>query len=181
MAVSVASLSATQETTSVKVEDSTAVNGSKLTLNGAGTRCDGPFKVYVTGLDTGRQASTLDEVVNQPGPKRLRPTLVREIDVGGLGKLLYRGVEDNVGKSEISKLIPGLIKMGDLFSTHKKLLPGDTFTIDWVPGVGTTITVQGKVDGEVFKEPEFFKALMAIWLWTVPADFRLKDALLATK
>ena len=75
MAVSVASLSATQETTSVKVEDSTAVNGSKLTLNGAGTRCDGPFKVYVTGLDTGRQASTLDEVVNQPGPQAPAPYL----------------------------------------------------------------------------------------------------------
>lgn len=181
VAFSMASWSATQEITGVKVEDSATVKGSKLLLNGAGTRYKGPFKVYVAGLYTGKQASTLDEVVNQPGPKRLHATMVREIDAGELGKLLYRGVEDNVGKSEISKLIPGLIKMGDLFSIHKKLVPGDTFTIDWVPGVGTTITVKGKVDGEIFKEPEFFKALMAIWLGPVPADFRLKDALLAIK
>ena len=107
--------------------------------------------------------------------------MVREIDAGELGKLLYRGVEDNMGKAEMSKLIPGLIKMGDLFSVHKKLVPGDTFTIDWIPGVGTTVTVKGKVDAEVFKEPEFFRALMAIWLGHAPADFKLKDALLAVK
>ena len=178
---STAAWSATQEITGVKVEDSATVKGSKLPLNGAGTRYKGPFKVYVAGLYTGKQASTLDEVINQPGPKRLHATMVREIDAGELGKLLYRGVEDNTGKAEMSKLIPGLLKMGDLFSVHKKLLPGDTFTIDWVPGVGTTINVKGKVDGEVFKEPEFFKALMAIWLGPVPADFKLKDALLAVK
>ena len=180
-AFSMASWSATQEITGVKVEDAASVNGTNLPLNGAGTRYKGPFKVYVAGLYTGKKAGTLDEVINQPGPKRLHATMVREIDAGELGKLLYRGVEDNTGKAEMSKLIPGLLKMGDLFSAHKKLVPEDTFTIDWVPGVGTTINVKGKVDNEVFKEPEFFKALMAIWLGPVPADFKLKDALLSVK
>jgi hypothetical protein len=107
--------------------------------------------------------------------------MLREIDASELGKLLYRGVEDNMGKSEMSKLVPGLLKMSELFSIHKKLAPGDTFTIDWVPGVGTSVSVRGKVDGEIFKEPEFFKALMSIWLGPVPADYKLKDALLNLK
>ena len=32
--------------------------------------------------------------------------------------------------------------------------------------------------GEPFKEPEFFNALLGIWLGNAPADWKLKDALL---
>jgi hypothetical protein len=105
-------------------------------------------------------------------------TMLRDIDADELGKLMTRGIEDNMGKSSLSKLIPGLLRMGQLFAAQKKLLAGDNFLIDWVPGVGTVLTVKGVVQGEPFKEPEFFKALMSIWLGPVPADFKLKEALL---
>jgi hypothetical protein len=179
--VSSLALAATQDINGVKVEDTVDVKGTKLPLNGAGTRYRGPFKVYVAGLYAGKKFSTLDELVNQPGPKRMSITMVREIDANEFGKLLTRGMEDNVGKSEMSKLIPGLMKMSQLFSDHKKLVPGDNFTIDWMPGVGATVNVKGRAQPDAFKEPEFYKALMAIWLGPVPADFKLKDALLNVK
>ena len=50
--------------------------------------------------------------------------------------------------------------------------------IDWIPGTGTVLTVKGQVQGEPFKEPEFFNALLGIWLGPQPADWKLKDALL---
>lgn len=174
-------LAATVEINNVKLEDSVDVRGSKLLLNGAGTRYKGPFKVYVAGLYLGKKASTLDEVVNQPGPKRIAITMVREIDSGELGKLLTRGMQDNMGSAEMSKLVPGLMRMSQLFSEYKSLVVGDTLTIEWVPGAGSNIIVKGKVQGEPYKEPEFFKALMSIWLGPVPADFKLKDALLSVK
>lgn len=34
------------------------------------------------------------------------------------------------------------------------------------------------MEGEPFVEPEFFNALMRIWLGAKPADWQLKDALL---
>ena len=37
-----------------------------------------------------------------------------------------------------------------------------------MPGVGTTVLVNGKPQGEPIKEPEFFTALMRIWLGTPP-------------
>ena len=40
------------------------------------------------------------------------------------------------------------------------------------------ITVKGVQQGEPFKEPEFFNALLRIWLGPNPADWKLKDALL---
>jgi hypothetical protein len=154
------------------------VRGARLALNGYGVRYKAVFKVYAAGLYLGKKAGTTEEVLAAPGPKRMTITMLRDIDSNELGKLFTRGVQDNAPKTEMSKLIPGLIKMGEIFSAQKKLLAGDVFTIDWVPGSGTVITVKGVPQGDAFKEPEFFNALMRIWLGPVPADWKLKDALL---
>lgn len=174
-------VAATIDIYGVKIEDSATVAGTKLQLNGAGTRFKGPFKVYVADLYTTKKINSLEELVAAPGPKRMTLTMMREIDAGPFGKLLTRGMEDNNPKAEMSKLIPGLMKMSDIFSANKVFLPGETILLDWIPGTGLVIFARGKVQGEPFKEPEFFKALMAIWLGPVPADFKLKDALLGIK
>ena len=175
--VATASLAAT-ELHGVKIEDTITVAGTKLQLNGAGTRYKGPFKVYVADLYTTKKVGSLEELVAAPGPKRLTMVFLREIEAGPFGKLLTRGVEDNVPRNEMSKLVPGLIRMGDIFTVNKVLVPGDVITLDWIPGTGMVITAKGKVQGEPFKEPEFFKAIMSIWFGPVPADFKLKDAML---
>ncbi len=165
----------------VKVEDSVNVGGTTLQLNGAGTRYKAIFKVYVGSLHTTKKVTSLDELIAAPGPKRLTMTFLREIEAGPFGKLLTRGVEDNVPKNEISKLVPGLIRMGDIFAANKELLPGDIITLDWIPGTGMVVTAKGKVQAEPFKEPAFFKAIMSIWFGQSPADWNLKDAMLGGK
>ena len=162
----------------VKFDNPIELRGTKLELNGAGIRYKAVFKVYAAGLYLTRKAGTPEEVMAAPGPKRLSITMLREIDSAELGKLFTRGVEDNSPRSEMSKLIPGLIRMGQIFSDQKRLFPGENFVIEWIPGTGTVITVKGKVQGEPFKEPEFFNALMRIWLGPNPADWKLKEALL---
>lgn len=172
---------AVTEIAGVKVEDTATVGGVKLQLNGAGIRYKGPFKVYVGDLYTAQKVKSLDELVATPGPKRLTMTFLREIEAGPFGKLLTRGVEDNVPANQMSKLVPGMIRMGDIFTVNKVLNPGDVITIDWIPGTGMVVTAKGKVQGEPFKEPEFFKAIMSIWFGTSPADWKLKDAMLGVK
>ena len=165
----------------VKVQETAVVGGVTLQLNGAGTRYKGPFKVYVGDLYTTKKVSSLEELVAAPGPKRLTMTMLREVEAGPFGKLLTRGVEDNVNKSEMSKLVPGLIRMGDIFTVNKVLMPGDVITLDWIPGSGMVITAKGLVQGEPFPSPEFYKAIMSIWFGSSPADYMLKDAMLGTK
>ncbi|HSV45633.1 MAG TPA: chalcone isomerase family protein [Ramlibacter sp.] len=169
-----------QQTTiaGVKYDDGADLRGSKLQLNGAGVRYRGPFKVYAAGLYLGKKAATPDEVLATPGAKRMLLTMLREIDAGELGKLFTRSVEDNMEKAAFSKMIPGLMRMSQLFTDFKKLNAGDTLTIDWVPGTGTVISVKGVTQGEPFKEPEFYNALLRIWLGPNPADWKLKEALL---
>lgn len=162
----------------VKYDATAIVQGQPLQLNGAGVRYKAVFKVYTAGLYLEKKASTLQEVLAQKGPKRMRIVMLREIDSGELGKLFSRGMEDNMDKAAFSQLIPGVLRMSQIFSEHKRLLPGEEFMVDWVPGKGTVLTVKGKVEGEPFKEPEFFDALMRIWLGPQPADWKLKEALL---
>ena len=169
---------ATVELSGVKVADPVEVQGSKLQLNGAGIRYKAIFKVYVAGLYLDKRASSPEEVYATPGAKRISITLLREIDANELGKNFTRGLEDNTPRSDMAKLIPALVRMGQIFSDQKKLLPGETFTLDWIPDTGTVVTVKGKVQGEPFKEVEFFNALLRIWLGPQPADGKLKEALL---
>ena len=171
-------LAATIDIAGVKVEDSAMVNGTKLQLNGAGIRYKGPFKVYVAELYTSKKVNSLDEMIAVPGPKRMTLVMTRDIEAGPFGKLLTRGMEDNNPKSEMSKLIPGLMKMSEIFTANKNFVPGDTIFMDWIPGTGLVIFARGKVQAEPFKEPEFFKALMGIWLGPQPAYWKLKDNLL---
>jgi hypothetical protein len=170
--------SAQVEVNGVKLEDRVAVAGSELQLNGAGVRYKAVFKVYTAGLYLSEKATTPQAVLAAPGPKRMAITMLREIDSAELGKLFSRGMEDNMDRSAFSKLIPGVLRMSKVFSDHKRLNTGDTFVIDWIPGTGTVLTIKGKVEGDPFVEPEFFNALMRIWLGNKPADWQLKDALL---
>jgi len=178
LVLSFGTLAAPMEVAGVKLDDPVEVHGTKLQLNGAGIRYKAVFKVYVAGMYLPKKASTPEEVYNMAGPKRISITLLREIDSNELGKGFTTAFTENTPKAEMSKLIPGLIRMGQLFADQKKLVAGEGFTIDWIPGTGTVISVKGKPQGEPFKEVEFFNALVRIWLGSQPADWKLKDAML---
>lgn len=168
----------TVELAGVKYPPSVQLAGSTLQLNGAGIRYKFIIKVYTAGLYLGTKATTPEAVLGAPGPKRLHVVMLREIDGNELGKLFTRGMQDNVPKDQFSKFIPGMLQMAEVFSTRRKLSTGDNFSVDFVPGTGTQVLVNGKPTGDVIKEPEFFTALMRIWLGNNPADRLLKDALL---
>ena len=104
--------------------------------------------------------------------------MLRDIDANELGKLFTRGMQDNSPRDEFAKSIAGTLRLADMFAAKKKLNKGDGFAVDWVPGVGTTVVVNGQALAEPIKEPEFYNALLRIWLGQTPADHLLKDALL---
>jgi hypothetical protein len=155
-----------------------AVAGSTLVLNGAGVRYRFVVRVYTAGLYLSTRASTPETVMSAPGPKRLHVVMLRDIDADQLGRLFTRGMQDNVPRAGFSKFIPGTLRMSEIFSARKRLKKGESFSVDYVPGVGTTVLVNGKPEAEPIVEPEFFNGLMSIWLGQRPADIALKDALL---
>ena len=173
-----ASPGATTDVAGVRFERQWAQGGAKLNLNGAGLRTRYIFKVYAAGLYLASKASTPAEVLSAPGPKRMQIVMLRDIDANDLGKLFTQGIQKNVSREEFSKTIFDIAKMGEIFASKKKLAAGEWFAIEYTPGVGTTIVVNGKPAAEPFKEPEFFTALMKIWFGPQPADAGLRDSLL---
>ena len=162
----------------VRFEPSVQVGGTQLQLNGAGVRYKAIFKVYAAGLYLSGKATTPEAALAAPGPKLLQIVMLRDIDGNELGKLFTKGMEQNVAREEFSKSISGIMRMSDVFSTRKKLAAGESFAVEWVPGSGTVILVNGKPASEPIREPEFYSSLMKIWLGNSPADAALKDALL---
>lgn len=178
LATAASALADPTQVAGIKYDNTLQIGNTALMLNGAGVRYKAVFKVYAAGLYLTRKATTPEAVLNAPGPKRLHIVMLREINAAELGKLFTRGMEDNAPKDEFSKSVAGTLKLSDLFFRIKKLNAGDSFSVDWVPGSGTMIYVNGKPSIEPIKEQEFFSALVKIWLGQSPADSNLKDALL---
>lgn len=168
----------TTEVGGVKFDNTVQVGNAKLQLNGAGVRYKAIFKVYAAGLYLSNKAVTPEAVLAAPGPRLMKIVMLREIDANELGKLFTKGMEQNAPREEFSKSISGIMQMSDIFSSRKSLKAGDWFGVEWIPGTGTVIVVNGQATGQPIKEPEFYSALMKIWLGKAPADAGLKDALL---
>ena len=124
------------------------------------------------------KTASATEAVATDTPKRLSITMLRDIESAELGKMFARGMEENAERGSMVRLLPGIMRMSQVFSDHKKLNAGESFQVDWVPGTGAVPTIKGQAVGEPFREPEFFQTLMRIWLGAKPADWELKDALL---
>lgn len=166
------------EVAGVKYSPEVTVADTKLTLNGAGIRYKFVVKVYTAGLYLQGKAATTEAVLAAPGPKRLHVVMLRDVDGNELGKLFVKGMQDNSTRAEFGKSIAGTVTMGEVFAKRKQVKTGESFGIDWVPGVGTIVMLNGEVQADPIKEPEFFRSMMRIWLGDKPADHQLKDALL---
>ena len=54
---------------------------------------------------------------------------------------------------------------------------GDVILLDYVPGTGTSVTINGTKIGTIPGE-DFNQALLAVWLGDKPADDGLKEGML---
>jgi hypothetical protein len=162
----------------VDYPDRATVAGQPLVLNGAGIRYRFVVKVYTAGLYLPAKAGTAEQAQSMPGAKRIHIQMLRDIDGNTLGKLFTRGMEDNSTRGEFAKSIAGTLQLSELFVAKKNLKAGENFSVEWRPGVGTQILVNGEAMGKPIVEPEFFNAMLRIWLGPKPADDTLKGQLL---
>lgn len=178
LALPLGALAETVEAGGAKFETTAEVGGQKLVLNGLGVRYKAVFKVYTVGFYLKQKSDTPDGVVKMDGAKRVQLKLLRDVDGKDLGKAFTDGMQKNVIPEERAKTINGIFKFGQVFADIKKAQQGATINCDWVPGTGAVVMFEGKPQGEPIKEPEFYNALLRIWLGEHPADDDLKDQLL---
>ena len=155
------------------------VAGTRLQLNGAGTRHKAIFKVYDLGLYTPAKANSPEALLKQAGPMRLQFTALREIPGTDLGLLFIKGLQENSPKDKVQKHAASSNRLIEIFSGKSRLVPGDTFAMEYVPGKGTQFFILDQPQGAPVGDAEFFGMILRIWVGDSPADHLLKKALLA--
>jgi hypothetical protein len=154
------------------------VQGSTLSINGMGTRYKAIFRVYDMAMYTPSKVTTPEALLALPGPKRLNFVALREVPGTDLGLAFIKGLNSNSSPELVQKHTASSTRLIEIFSGKPKLVAGDTFAMEYVPGKGTTFYIQGQPQGAPVGDAEFFTMVLKIWVGPVPADFKLKDALL---
>ena len=169
------------EVAGVKVDDDAIVGGQQLVLNGAGIRTRFVFKVYVAALYLPQKKSQTKDVVALTGAKRVGVTMLREVSSEELGQALIAGIQKNSTADEIRRFGPQLHAMNEIFGRIPRLKPGESFSVDWVPGRGTVVLVDGRPVAEPIPDEAFYNAILRIWIGDEPADSGLKPAMLGSR
>lgn len=154
------------------------VQGTTLSVNGAGTRYKAIFKLYDLALYTPRKVKTTEELLALSGPKRLNFVALRDLPGTDLGLAFIKGLSSNTTPDLVQKHTASSTRLIEIFSGRSKLSAGDTFAMEYVPGKGTIFYIQDQPQGAPVGDAEFFGMVLKIWVGPVPADFKLKDALL---
>ncbi|RZI82829.1 MAG: hypothetical protein EOP38_14660 [Rubrivivax sp.] len=154
------------------------VEGAPLVLNGSGISYRAVAKIYTVALYVPKKADKADAVLAANGPKQLRFVFLQSMRIDELGKLITTGVENNSTRTQFFGMIPAIRTMGEQFSHIKRMSSGDTFAIEWVPKRGTVFYVNDQPAGLPIQDPEFFNAILRVWLGKNPPSQGLKDALL---
>ena len=161
------------------------VTATPLQLNGTGVRHQAGSGLYMASLYLDKKLATPADILGSPGAKQLRVVMLRDASAAEMGDLLARGMVANASDDELSRLVPALFSLGEMFGDQKKLLAGDSFHIDWQPGQGTTISIypgataeRGATRVQSFSQPELFGVMLRMWLGATPADPDLKKSLL---
>lgn len=166
------------ELAGVKLDDSARVANQDLKLNGAGIRYKFVFKVYVVGLYLPEKKVVVADVLAVPGARRVSITMLRDVGSEEFGKAFFSGIEHNTDNAERAALAVPMAKFSAMFATTSELRQGDVLHLDWVPGSGMAVLLNGRKVLEPITDAAFYNAILRIWLGSKPVDDKLKRQLL---
>ena len=153
--------------------------GPELVLNGAGVRHKlVAVRVYVGALYLAARRKSAEEILANPGPTRVAMhVVIEELTAKDLIASLNDAIAANHIPAEIALIEMRLRDLNRMMSSIGVLKRGGVVHIDFVPGSGTRVAVNGE-EKLVVPGDDFFKALLRIWIGKKPVDGRLRDAML---
>ena len=139
------------------------------------------FRVYVGALylekSLAKKSLPANTIINDAGAKRIALHMLRELPADQFTDALEDGLKNNNAAEELPKLVARVKQLRAVFDAVKIAKVGDVIVIDFLPGAGARITINGDVKTTIPGE-DFSRALLRIWLGDKPADGSLKKGLL---
>lgn len=161
-----------------RYEASVVLAGQPLVLNGVGVRKRFVFDIYVGGLYVGKKAGRTEELVGQPGPKRVSLRFLRDVEGELFVNSLHVGLRANHSEAELALWQRQVETLTTTIKTIALARRGDTVYFDYTPQDGTRVSVNGVTRGPLIPGDDFYAAVLRVWLGETPADAGLKKGML---
>ena len=160
----------------VTLPDTVQVEGTSLVLNGLGVRKKFVVKVYVAGLYLKQKSSDAGAILKAEEPKRLVMHFVHGASKEQMADAFAESFRNNSPdaakslKAEVDRFLGAL----------EPIKEGDEMIFTYLPGKGTSFTVQGK-EKLTIAAPGFGPLLFSVWLGPKPPNADLKQGLLGLR
>ncbi|RPJ72122.1 MAG: hypothetical protein EHM15_09885 [Desulfobacteraceae bacterium] len=157
----------------VRFAETVAAGDAALSLRGAGLLRYMVFiKAYVAAFylpETVPSQEVLSDV-----PKHLEIEYFHAIAAPDFAEATRSGIARNLSMTRFERLKPAVEELNALYRDVK---PGDRYSLNYVPGRGTTLALNGTPLGTV-AGADFAAGLFAIWVGPAPLDEGFKKTLL---
>lgn len=167
----------TTEIAGVRLPERVNVAGRDLVLNGAGLRKILFMDVYVAALYLPERRHDTRDILNRDIPRSFQLTLLRDVSTQQNLDGLKAGLITNNSPEEIDTIQQEVNSFFGYIRSLREVPAGTAIHLNYVPGIGTRISVNdrylGTIPGEAFN-----RAMLRIWLGNEPAENNLKRALL---
>jgi predicted deacylase len=154
----------------VRLDDTVAVGGHNLVLNGAGLRKKFIVKVYVGGLYLAAKNGNATAIMAADAPRRQVMHFLYSVSKDQMCEAWNEGLEDNMPNA--SAEVKGAFKT--LCALMEPIPKGNRLVLTYVPGTGTTVEINGKMKGTLPGKATA-DAILATWIGPKPGpgnDFK---------
>jgi len=146
-----------------------------LQLNGAGIRKKLFIKVYVAALYLPKKEQDAQSLLRRvPANRVLMHIVYDKLSRSQMDDAWHDGFAENLDEDAYEAMLPRLQQFMALFYD---LHEGDRVWLDYQPGEGTRVSINGELRGSVAGR-DFNAALLSVWLGREPVTSSLKKALL---
>lgn len=150
--------------------------GEELRLRGASVKTSARQAIYIGGLYLQDDSSSAKEILASDGEKRF---FLYSQDSGmkpdALIRALNLGITVNHTEDELIKLEPMIKQFNQIWNTEVK--QGDKVWVDYLPGKGTAVSVNG-VEKGLIQGKAFYSAFLKAWIGDKPVNQSMKKQLL---
>ena len=136
-----------------------APGAAPLVLSGAGVRRILFFDVYAIGLYLPARAASADAAIAALGRKRVALQLLRDVEAAEFVEALGKGLRANHDEAAMRALAPSVARLEAIVGAEP-LKKGTRVVLDFAPGSGTAVAIDGAARGAIPDEA-FFPALCA--------------------
>lgn len=170
---------AAAELAGVRIDDQvTARDGTELPLHGAGLREKFFFDIYVGALYLPTAEQSAERILDTDQPGRIDMHFVYdEVSRDQLATAWEEGFAANNPQEVLDSLGERIDRFIDLFPDATA---GDRFAMEYFPGEGTEVRVNGQRAGAI-DGGGFFRALLAVFLGPEPPDSDLRRGMLGQR